>query len=511
MQGSLAATVVGLEAPAGSKNLELKPYAISDVASDLTATPHVSNDLGGDVGLDVKYGLTQNVTADFTYNTDFAQVEADEQQVNLTRYNLFFPEKREFFLENQGTFSFGGAGTSAQSAGAGDTPILFYSRRIGLEQGRTVPIVAGGRLTGRVGRFNLGLLNIQSDDEPVSGARATNFSVIRLRRDILRRSSVGALFTGRSVGSDGGRSDAYGLDGTFAFFDNLTVNTYWARTQTKTPPGGASSYRAHLDYAGDRYGVQMDRLVIGNGFDPEAGFLRRDDIRKSFALFRFSPRPRRIAGVRKFSWTGSLNYVENNTGRLETREQEGEFAIELQNSDRFSVVYTNTYEFLPRPFGIASHITLPVAGYGYSNLQTGYNFGQQRAVSGNLLVEYGSFYSGHRTAVGVSRGRVKLTSRLSVEPSYSANWVELIEGSFMTHLVGSRVTNTFTPLMFVSALLQYNSSSHSVSANVRLRWEYRPGSELFVVFNEQRDTFTPRFPALTNRAAVVKINRLFRF
>jgi hypothetical protein len=152
MQTSLSATVVGLEAPPGSKNLEVKPYAISDLTSDLAATPKLSNDLGGDVGVDVKYGVTQNLTADFTYNTDFAQVEADEQQINLTRYNLFFPEKREFFLENQGTFAFGGAATGGgQAATPSDTPILFYSRRIGLNQGRAVPIQVGGRLTGRLG------------------------------------------------------------------------------------------------------------------------------------------------------------------------------------------------------------------------------------------------------------------------------------------------------------------------------------------------------------------------
>src|SRR6266850_4041837 len=178
-QVSLAATVVGLEAPAGSKHLEVKPYAISNVRSDMLATPKISNDLGGDVGLDVKYGITQNLTTDFTYNTDFAQVEADEQQVNLTRFSLFFPEKREFFLENQGTFSFGGSTSSG-----GDTPTLFYSRRIGLRQGQAVPIDAGGRVTGRVGRYSVGLLDIRSSDEPASQAPGTNFAVVRVKRDV---------------------------------------------------------------------------------------------------------------------------------------------------------------------------------------------------------------------------------------------------------------------------------------------------------------------------------------
>ena len=511
---SLAATVVGLEAPSGSRNLEIKPYAISDLTSDLNASPKISNALNGDMGVDVKYGVTQNVTGDFTYRTDFAQVEVDEQQVNLTRFNLFFPEKREFFLENQGTFAFGGAVTSGQMAlgGASDTPILFYSRRIGLNEDRAVPIRAGGRLTGRLGQFSLGVLNIQSDEEPASGARATNFSVVRLKRDILRRSSLGVLFTRRSVGQDGaGTNEAFGVDGAFAFFDNLAINTYWARTRTDDLSGEDTSYRAHLDYAGDRYGVQLERLAVGDNFNPEVGFLRRDDMRKNFGQFRFSPRPRSIAPVRKFSWIGSVASIENGAGRLETRDWDGEFAIEFQNSDRFHVGYRDTYEFLPQPFPIATGVIVPVGGYDFTTVRTGFNLGQQRSVSGNLLAEYGTFYSGHKTAISLSRGRTNITPQLSVEPSVSVNWVDLAEGSFTNHLVASRVTYTMTPLMFVSALLQYHSGINAVTTNVRLRWEYRPGSELFVVFNEQRDTLAPRFPTLASRAVIVKINRMFRF
>jgi len=162
-QGSVEATVVGLEVPSGSRNLELKPYAISDVTTNRAAA--VRNDVSGDVGLDVKYGLTQNLMADFTYNTDFAQVEADEQQVNLTRFSVFFPEKRDFFLENQGLFAFGGAAAGGFSAQNSDVPILFYSRRVGLNDGQPVPIIAGGRTTGRVGRYSLGLVDMQTGDE----------------------------------------------------------------------------------------------------------------------------------------------------------------------------------------------------------------------------------------------------------------------------------------------------------------------------------------------------------
>ena len=509
---SRGATLVGLEVPAGGRLLEIKPYLIGDVNSDVHTSPIVSNAFGGNVGLDVvKYGVTQNLTADFTVNPDFAQVEADEQQVNLTRFSLFFPEKREFFLENQGVFAFGGGGTR----GGGLTPILFYSRQIGLSQGREVPIDGGGRLTGRVGAFNLGVLNIQAGNDPEAGAVATNFSAIRLKRDVLRRSSIGALFTRRSVSTRGpGANETYGLDGTFAFFDNLSINTYWAQTRTSGLASDDDSYRAQLNYEGDRYGVQVDRLVVGDDFNPEVGFLRRDDFERSFGSFRFSPRLLSSTAIRKLSWEGRVDYISDRAGVLETREAQGQFGIEFENSDRFAATYTRSYEFLEQPFPIASDVTIPVGGYGFQDVGLSFMLGQQRRLSGTFSAQHGSFFSGDKTTVGFNQGRLELTPQFSVQPSYSYNQVDLPEGRFTTQLVRTRTTYTVTPLMFVSALVQYNSSSDSLSTNLRLRWEYSPGSELFVVYNENRDTdplVPDRFSELRNRAFVVKINRLFRF
>ena len=231
-QSSLAATLVDLEAPESTRTLELKPYAIADLVTDRTAKEPIVNSLGGDGGLDVKLGVTRNLTADITVNTDFAQVEADEQQVNLTRFSLFFPEKRDFFLENQGLFAFGGAGTDV-FGGGGNTPILFYSREIGLDQGYEVPLDAGARLTGRVGRFSIGAMGARTDKSPVSNLPDTMFTVLRLRRDVLRRSSIGVIYTGRSASKSGpGRNEVFGADGTFSFYDNLTINSYWARSRT---------------------------------------------------------------------------------------------------------------------------------------------------------------------------------------------------------------------------------------------------------------------------------------
>jgi hypothetical protein len=218
-----------------------------------------------------------------------------------------------------------------------------------------------------------------------------------------------------------------------------------------------------------------------------------------------------MPSVRRFWWMGSVDYFENGAGRVDSRERSGEFAVEFQNADRFSVLYTNSYEFIPRPFSIATNVTLPVAGYDWDTLRAGYSVGQQRRILTNFAVEYGTFYNGHRTALSATRSRVSVSPRLSLEPNYTLNRVTLEEGDFTSHLAGSRVTYTTSPRMFVSALVQYNSASDAMGANVRLRWEYRPGSELFVVYNDERDTRASGVPTLASRAFIVKINRLFRF
>ena len=508
---SSAAPVVGIETPPPARNLEIKPYVVGDLTSDLAVTPGVNNDFNGDIGIDVKYGLSQSLTADVTVNTDFAQVEADTQQVNLTRFSLFFPEKREFFLENQGTFAFGGTNPVGAQAVASDAPILFYSRRIGLDQGRTIPIDVGGRLTGRLGAFTLGAINIQTREATPSPS--TNFTVLRLKRDIFRRSSIGALFTGRSVSTRGpsGSNEAYGVDGNFAFYENLIINTFWAATRTPGLNDDAASYRAQLDYGADRYGLQVERLIVGDQFNPEVGFARRIGFERSFGAARFSPRPQSIASIRKLFWDGRFDYITDRDGVLETREAWGQFGIEFETSDRLDVSYARRYERLTTSFQIDPEVVIPIGGYSFQDLRAAIALGNQRRFSGTVAVQHGSFYSGDKTSIDFTGARLEITPQFSLEPSLSWNRVDLAEGRFTTQVGTARVTYTVTPLMFVSALFQYNSSADALSTNLRLRWEYLPGSELFVVYNEQRDTLARRFPDIENRALIIKVNRLFRF
>ncbi len=509
---SSSATLVGLEAPTESTNLELKPYAISKVSTDLAATPTFTNDVTGDVGIDVKYGLTTGLIADLTYNTDFAQVEADEAQVNLTRFSLFFSEKRPFFLEGQDIFAFGGAGPRFSSLPAGDAPVMFFSRQIGLSDGLPVPIVGGGRVTGRAGPYSIGLLNIQTDDLPAAGVESTNFSVVRLKRNILRRSTVGVIGTHRSKALDSpGSNSLYGLDTRLSFFSNFFIDAYYARTKTTGRTGNDTSYRGRVENAGDRYGFAVEHLRVGQDFNPEVGFIRRSDFRRTFGQVRFSPRHTSSDLVRKYTMQASIDhYVGDSTGIVETREATGQFDVQFKNGERWRTSYTRNYEFLTDPFEIATGVVIPVGGYDFQNVQSRYTFGPQRLIAGTFGAKTGSFFGGDRSEVSAS-ARVKFSTKLGIEPRLAVNFIDLPQGRFTTHLARIRITYTATPRMFVEALTQYSSASDSVGTNVRYRWEYTPGSDLFIVYTEARDTRLGGFAMLVNRGLAIKLTRLVRF
>jgi hypothetical protein len=503
---SEAATLVGLDAPPGSKNLEIKPYALSRLTTDHTVSPAVREDLDATGGLDVKYGLTQNLTADFTYHTDFAQVEGDEQQVNLTRFSLVFPEKREFFLEGRGTFDFG------RSTGGGPAPSVFFSRRIGLENGRQVPILAGGRVTGKVGEYGIGALAIRTDAE--ADAPPTTFSVVRVKRDILKRSAVGAIFTQRSHSRIGeGANQVAGLDTKLAFHDDASVSGFVAKSATPGLAGRDTSYQALFDYQADRFGLRAQQLDVGRHFNPEVGFLPRTNFSRSFVEGRYSPRPRRVRRVRQLTFEGGVDYTAtSDTGALESRQRLFSFESEFDNSDRLEFDVVDLHERIDEPFELDSDLAILPGRYDFRHAELAYTFGRQRRMSGTLLWRQGSFYNGDIAVLELTSGRVQATPQLSLEPTVSINRIALPSAAATSTVVRLRTSYTFTPRMFVSGLSQYNSSTGRVSTNVRLRWEYRPGSELFVVYTDERDArVVAGLPRSAKHGVVVKINRLFRY
>ena len=517
---SLAGTLVGIEAPTSGVKLDIKPYGIAGFRTDRTATPGIEDDGWADAGVDLKYGITENLTADFTYNTDFAQVEVDEQQVNLTRFSLFFPEKREFFLEGRGIFDFapmpsgtGGGGGGMGGLGGSVAPSLFFSRRIGLERGQPVPIHAGARVTGKVGRFDLGAVAVRTGDEAKVSAKATDFEVLRLRRDIFRRSSVGALYARRSqsVVSDGS-NETYGIDSSFSFYENVNFGGYYAWTRTQQLNGRDRSFLVRASYDGDEWGLGVRHLLVGENFNPEVGFLRRGGIRQNEGVGRWSPRPASDL-VRQFTVQLTGNYIEDLAAdRIGTREWQGLLQTELENGDVMSARLTDSHENLTDPFPIHEDVTIPVGEYSFRDVEISYAFGLQRPYSGTLAIQRGSFYDGEITAVGFTRGRIEVLRQFSLEPSLSFNRVELPQGRFDTVLAVTRLNYSFSPRLFVSGLVQYNTSSDTFSSNIRARWEYAPGSEILVVYTDERDIDVPgRFSSLSNRGLVVKMTRLLSF
>jgi hypothetical protein len=436
----------------------------------------------------------------------------DEQQVNLTRFNLFFPEKREFFLESRGIFNFPASGVGG-GGGGGTAPTLFFSRRIGILGRTPVPILGGGRLTGKIGPFDVGALDIATDDVDDIGALTTNFTVVRVKADILSRSNIGALYTRRSqsLAAPGEAGQTFGGDVAFSLFQDWYLSGYFARTKTPDVDSLDVSYQGRFNYDGDKLGFSAGHLLVEDEFNPEVGYVRRWGFRQSQTSARFSPRPEFIDWIRQIRLQGDVDYIENaEAGFVETREVGGTLAVEFEMGDQISASYTDGYENLLTDETI-SGVTIPAGRHSFGWAQASYTFGPQRFFSGNVSARYGEWFNGNLTSVGFSRGRVELTPQLSLEPSLSFNWIDVPGDRSTAALAVTRVNYTFTPRMFLSTLVQYNSSSDSFSANARFRWEYAPGSEVFLVYTEERDTQDfERFPVLSNRGLVLKVTRLLR-
>jgi hypothetical protein len=528
-----AGPMVGLETPAKQRNVDLKPYALGSSTTNHRSTPRIVNDGNGEFGVDAKWGITQSIVTDFTYNTDFAQVEDDEAQVNLTRFSVLFPEKRDFFLEGQDVFNFTGVGGSGGGSGGGFgpqaiqsgsgggggnnvTPILFFSRRIGLQNNQVVPILGGARLIGRGGGYQVGALHMHSDDKAAASAVATDFSVLRINRDILSRSRIGMIATRRAPRAAGvGENYAYGIDTQINPRSELQMSAYWAGTSGASGASSASSarqqsYRGYFNWNADRTGFQIDHLFVGEDFNPEMGFLRRKAFRRTNSQARFSPRSASQHYVRKFYYEASLDYLADPRGALESREAQAAYRMELTSSDQFAFEYSQQFEGLDKAFAVTPGLSVRPGAYNFNQGRFLFTTSPQRPVSGTLILTHGGFYGGTFNEVSW-RGRVEFGPQFQVEPTVSLNNFDTPFGKGDAHLMGGRLTYTLTPRMFVSALIQYQSSVDTVTTNARFRWEYQPGSELFVVYSDGRNTLTHGIPAIDNRSFVVKLTKLFRF
>jgi hypothetical protein len=511
---SVAGKLEGLSLPA-RRDLKLLPYGSGAITDDRTLRTDTVRRTG-DLGLDVKWGVRADLTLDLTVNTDFAQVEADEQQVNLTRFPLFFPEKRAFFLENAQVFQLG----QPQAVD------LFFSRRIGLSaSGEPIDIIAGGRLSGKLGGYNVGILNMQTDAavDQRSGqtlAPANNFSVLRIQREI-GRSNFGAMFVNRQgVGSRASSDDynrAYGLDLGWQATTNGRLSAFLARTDSPATKGGSDyAGRAAYTHVNQQWAAGAGYAQVGERFNPEVGFLRRRGYRSLEGRFSLSYQPTQWPWIRRIQPHTSFTAYTDLRNRLESSQGHWHFFdIQTRTGARFGYLFETQQDRPTRPFTVYEDVTgrtvvIPAGEYAWTRGVFEGHTNLSAPISASLLHRVGSYYNGDYHGWQLTIG-LRAGAKLLSELGWSRDDITLPGGRFRNDLVPVKVSYAFTSLASVQGLIQYNRQASTISSNIRLALLDRSGTGFFVVYNDRRDTspFTP--DELLGRSFIVKYTRLFDY
>ena len=492
--------VAGL--PDAGLNIEGKPYALAGVRQQVRAVPAVGLEESGttEVGLDLKSEVMPGLTLDLTFNTDFAQVEADQQQVNLTRFNLFFPEKRDFFLENAGIFDFGLTGPPGQPPPL----LLFFSRQIGIADGAEVPIIGGARLTGRAGDQTIGLINV------VTGSRDSVpgevFSVARVKRDVGSSGYVGALLTDRR--SADGFNTAGGVDATIWLGSRLNFQGFVVGSRTDGTGGDDIGFRGALMYNSDRFGWFVQHFSLGEELRPASGFLLRDDQRLTGGMARYRIRPQ-FVGLRSIDFQVGGRYITHQDGTFADWGVNPNATANFNTGDGFQVGFNPVRERVEREFKLSGRLPVTANEYDLTAVYLNAYTSQGRPVSAKLNFRRGDLYGGRLFNLG---GEVtgSLTPSLNLTVGYNRNAVTLPSGDFTADVSFLRGTYAFSTRFTTDALVQYNSLERRVLSNVRLNLIHRPGSDLFVVFTEDRGR-EGDLGRVSSRGLVSKLTYLLRF
>ena len=501
----LAGTLQGLEIR-NHRSLKLLPYVLGGFSQNYTH-PGDPSKFERNVGLDVKYSLTPSLTLDGTVNTDFAQVEVDEEQINLTRFDLFFPEKRPFFLENSGFFEFGSPREVE----------IFFSRRIGIDQYQhQVPIDGGVRLSGKSGPYQMGMLNMQT--RKVDGVvPADNYSVARFSRELPNRSSIGVIGVNRSstsaIENNRPYNRTFGADANFGLGRFANWFNFASFTQTPGLKGGNHAYASHLEYDDSTHEFRLGYLEVGEHFNPEVGFVPRVGYRKTnyFYRYHYYPNSSLIRSWEPHASRRAWYSLENND--IESDFQHYHVDSKWQNGARLGVSWNRNFERLDEPLEVVPGVTIPVGRYAYDEIIANYRTDPSAPVFLSGTAAAGGFYDGKIRSLNLNGG-YRHSHNLSWTASYLRNMVRLPVGDFNVDLVGLRFNWSFTPKSFLQTFSQYNTVSQTLGHNIRLGLLSSASTGLFVVYNTSNST-TPlldshRLPRRTlTRALFVKFNYLF--
>jgi hypothetical protein len=506
---SRGGTLTGLNGLQPGRNLSIKPFAL---AADPSGTLQADADTEFDAGLDLKYGITPGMTLDLTVNTDFSQVEVDQEQVNLTRFSLFFPEKREFFLENAGIFQFGDQGTYSTRTGATNRDFtLFHSRRIGLTPGGApIPILGGGRVTGTAGPVTVGVLNMQTRRDGEFDPE--NFTVARVRTEPAAGLNLGGIFVNRSAtGGALGDNRSYGVDANLQAFNGyLLVQSYLAGTEGTASDGSPiereMAGRFSMGWRDPFWEIFGLYRIFDDDFDPGLGFVRRRGIQHGYGTVGVRPR---------VNWAGLLElnpYVENHYytdlgGTLETRLSTAGLDLDFQDGGTASVSVTDRFERVEDPFSVRG-AQVGVGDYDFVETAVRYQTSGARRISGRVNLGGGGYFGGDRRSVG---GNVlgRLGHQVLLGLSANHNRIELPgQGVTTADVYGANLDVFFSTRLLTSAFVQYNEASEELVTNLRFRWIHAPLSDLYIVLTERRDTAAGD---VLDRFVTMKWTKLFAF
>jgi len=505
---SQAGELVGVAEMRRRRLREIKPYASGEWRKGVPLVGREGFDAGvrARAGLEVaKIGITPSLTAEFTVNPDFGQAEVDNQIVNLSRFSVFFPEKRDFFLENSGTFLLGRQGANQ----------AFFTRRIGLtDNGAPVPIDYGVKVTGKIGPYNVGFLQVQTrklgESSTGLGIPRQQFSVLRVKRDILKRSYIGAILVNRQGATAIGGSNynrVGGADAEFNLTDHYKVKAFWMGSATPGVRSGSGSSRLESIFENDLYRFITVYEDVGAKFNPEAGFIERNAIHQYFGQLAYKPRPKFIPHVQQMEFETQIEYYTDRAGQLATRQTELSWDTIFKNSSElFFRPIEAVNDVLTEPFQIRPGITIPVGTYQFNRPRVSFTSDLSQRIVFTGREKWGDFYSGTRdeTSGGITW---RPNSHLLVDLSESYNRVRLREGNFTTSLFSGRLNYNFSRKLLTSALIQINSAARLSVINVRLRYIYRPNSDLFIIYNQSTGAGLER----PSHSLQIKLTRDFTF
>ncbi len=491
-QVSLAGTVSGMTELNRGLDLRIKPFTVFGAKRTQTGPLTESSPLKA-IGLDAKYGVAAGLALDVTVNTDFAQAEVDEQQVNLTRFQLFFPEKRDFFLENSGQFTVGNQGLERLAD-------LFFSRRIGLsDTGQPIGILGGARLTGKVNGNNIAVMDLQTEQN--GGRPGENFLVTRYSRDLSRRSKVGGLFINKEARDSGRFNRTMAADGLFMPTRNFSVHSFIAKTATPGRGDDDTAFHGRVLYLDTKWQTYAEYTDIGNDFNDEVGFIPRVGIRQTKLHLERNPRPGGL--IRVMEPMSNLIYTTDQNNRLLTRRVHNMLGTRFQNGAYLNFWWNNWFEQIDRPFALQT-IIVPAGTYRFNEFMMMFNSNPGRRFYYRASFAPQTFYDGTRQDVSATVG-LRAASRTALEYQLTRNDVALSTGAFVVNLSILRLDYALSPVQTIRTITQFNSLTRQVSVSLRYNFIYRPGSDLFVAYDELQANGLPQ---VRNRQFVVKATYL---